>query len=89
MFEFCDQEEEPIAANIEDVSKVLEMAELDLDDDVFVSFQNGSQASLYEIYKIAERQGPIEFNSIGSWSEINGLQLTDTPKWYRRGDLKV
>ena len=65
------------------------MAELDLDDDVIVAFQNGSHTDLFEIYKIAERQGPIESNKIGMWSESDGLQITDTPKWYRRGNLKV
>ena len=32
---------------------------------------------------------PIESNKIGMWSVNDGLQITDTPKWYRRGNLKV
>ena len=71
------------------MATVLKMAELDLDDDVIVAFGNGSHTDLFEIYKIAERQGPIEFNNIGSWSYSDGLQITDTPKWYRRRNLKV
>ena len=71
------------------MATVLEMAELDLDDDVILAIENGTHAELFEIYKINERQGPIEYNTIGAWSEIYGLELTNTSKWYRRGNLKV
>ena len=71
------------------MTTVLEMAELDLDDDVILAIQNGTHVNLFEIYKISERQGPIVYNIIGVWSNIDGLQLTITSKWYRRGNLKV
>ena len=67
----------------------LEMAELDLDDDVILAIENGTHVDLFEIYKISERQGPIVYNTIGVWSNIDGLQLTSTSKWYRRGNLRV
>ena len=75
--------------NITAMSKVLEMAKLDLDDNVIIGIENGSLVDLFEFYKIAENQGPIEHNSIGVWSDNDGLQLTNTTKWYRRGNLKV
>ena len=71
------------------MATVLEMAELDLDDDVILAIENGTHADLFEIYKINERRGPIEYNTIGAWSKIYGLELTNTSKWYRRGNLKV
>ena len=71
------------------MATVLEMAELDLDDDVILAIENGTHVNLFEIYKISERQGPIVYNTIGFWSNIDGLQLTITSKWYRRGNLKV
>ena len=71
------------------MTTVLEMAELDLDDDVILAIENGTHVNLFEIYKISERQGPIVYNTIGVWSNIDGLQLTTTSKWYRRGNLKV
>ena len=72
-----------------EITTNLEMAELDLDDDVILAIVNGSRVDLFEIYKIKEREGPIEYNSIGIWSDKDGLQLISAPKWYRRGDLKV
>ena len=71
------------------MTTVLEMAELDLDDDVILAIENETHVNLFEIYKISERQGPIVYNTIGVWSNIDGLQLTITSKWYRRGNLKV
>ena len=71
------------------MSKVLERAKLDLDDDVIIGIENGSHVDLFEFYKIAENKGPIEYNSIGAWSDKDGFQLTSTTKWYRRGNLKV
>ena len=71
------------------MTTVLEMAELDLDDDVILAIENGTHVNMFEIYKISERQGPIVYNTIGFWSNIDGLQLTTTSKWYRRGNLKV
>ena len=70
------------------MSKVLEMAKLDLDDNVIIGIEKGSLVDLFEFYKIAENQGPIEYNSLGVWSDKDGLSLTNT-KWYRRGNLKV
>ena len=72
-----------------DVANTLEMAELDLDDDVMVGINNGSHVDLFEIYKIAERKGPIEYNNVGSWSDTDGFVMSTAPKYYRRGDLKV
>ena len=72
-----------------DVASTLEIAELDLDDDVFIAINNGSHVDLFEVYKIAERKGPVEYNDIGSWSVKDGLAMTPAPKYYRRGDLKV
>ena len=72
-----------------DVANTLEMAELDLDDDIIVGINNGSHVDLFEIYKIAERKGPIEYNNVGSWSDTDGFVMTTAPKYYRRGDLKV
>ena len=72
-----------------DVAMTLEIAELDLDDDIFIGINNGSHVDLFEVYKIAERKGPIEYNDIGSWSDKDGLAMTTAPKYYRRGDLKV
>ena len=71
------------------MSKVLEMAKLDLDDNVIIGIENGSLVDLFEFYKIAENQGPIEYNNVGAWSDKDGLSLTTTPKWYRRRNLKV
>ena len=71
------------------MTTMLEMAELDLDDDVILAIENGTHVNLFEIYKISERQGPIVYNIIGVWSNTDGLQLTTTTKWYRRGNLKV
>ena len=72
-----------------DVANTLEMAELDLDDDIIVGINNGSHVDLFEIYKIAERKGPIEYNNVGSWSDTDGFLMTTAPKYYRRGDLMV
>ena len=72
-----------------DVANKLEMAELDLDDDVIVGINNGSHVDLFEIYKIAERKGPIEYNNVGRWSDTEGFVMSTAPKYYRRGDLKV
>jgi len=74
--------------SIMDVANTLEMAELDLDDDIIVGINNGSHVDLFEIYKIAERKGPIEYNNVGSWSDTDGFIMTTAPKYYRRGDLK-
>ena len=71
------------------MAKVLEMTKLDLDDDMIIAIENGSHVDLFEFYKIAENQGPIEYNIIGAWSDKDGLSLTNTTKWYRRGNLKV
>ena len=71
------------------MAKVLEMAKLDMDDDVILAFQNQSHVDLFEIYKVVEIQELIEYNKIGIWSDRKGLQLINVPKWYRRGDLKV
>ena len=71
------------------MSKVLEMAKLDLDDNVIIGIENGSLVDLFEFYKIAENQGPIEYNNVGAWSDKDGLSLTTTPKWYRRRNLRV
>ena len=75
--------------NITIMATVLEMAELDLDDDVILAIENGTHANLFEVYKINERQGPIEYNTIGIWSKMDGLEMTSTSKWYRKGNLKV
>ena len=72
-----------------DLAITLEMAELDLDDDIIVGINNGSHVDLFEIYKIAERKGPVEYNDFGTWSDKDGLSMTAAPKYYRRGDLKV
>ena len=72
-----------------DVANTLEMAELDLDDDIIVGINNGSHVDLFEIYKIAERKGPIEYNNVGSWSDTDGFVMSTAPKYYRRADLKV
>ena len=72
-----------------DVANTLEMAELDLDDDVMVGINNGSHVDLFEIYKIAERKGPIEYNNVGKWTDTEGFVMSTAPKYYRRGDLKV
>ena len=72
-----------------DVANTLEMAELDLDDDVIVGINNSSHVDLFEIYKIAERKGPIEYNNVGRWSDTEGFVMSTAPKYYRRGDLKV
>ena len=71
------------------VANTLEMAELDLDDDIIVGINNGSHVDLFEIYKIAERKGPIEYNNVGSWSDKDGFVMSTVPKYYRRADLKV
>ena len=71
------------------MATVLEMARLDLNDDVILAFQNQSHVDLFEIYKVVEIQELIEYNKIGIWSDRKGLQLINIPKWYRRGDLKV
>ena len=71
------------------MSKVLETAKLDLDDNVIIGIENGSHVDLFEFYKIAENQGPIEYNNVGAWSNEDGLSTTTTPKWYRRRNLKV
>ena len=71
------------------IAKVLEIVKLDLDDDVILAIENGSHVDLFEIYKIAEKQGPIQYNNIGVWSDKDGLGMTSTTKWYRRGNLKV
>ena len=71
------------------IAKVLEIAKLDLDDDIILAITNGSHIDLFEFYKIAENQGPIQYNNIGVWSDKDGLGLTSTTKWYRRGNLKV
>ena len=72
-----------------DVANTLEMAELDLDDDIIVGINNGSHVDLFEIYKIAERKGPVEYNNVGSQSDTDGFVMTTAPKYYRRGDLMV
>ena len=72
-----------------DVANALEMVELDLDDDVIVGIDNGSHVDLFDIYKIAERKGPIEYNNVGSWSDTDGFVMSTAPKYYRRANLKV
>ena len=71
------------------MANVLKTAKLDLDDNVILGFQKQSHVDLYEIYKIDEIQELIEYNNVGSWSEKEGLQLINIPKWYRRRNLKV
>ena len=71
------------------IAKVLEIAKLDLDDDIILAITNGSHIDLFEFYKIAENQGPIEYNNVGTWSNEDRLSRTPTPKWYRRRNLKV
>ena len=83
------QDDPTVFLNVTVMAKVLEMTKLDLDDDMIIAIENGSHVDLFEFYKIAENQGPIEHNSIGVWSDTDGLQLTNTTKWYRRGNLKV
>ena len=56
------------------MSKVLETAKLDLDDNVIIGIENGSHVDLFEFYKIAENQGPIEYNNVGAWSNGDGLR---------------
>ena len=40
---------------------------------------------------VAQVEGPTfaDFNGVGVWSEIDNINFTTNPKWYRRGDLKV
>ena len=66
----------------------LECASLDLDDDVFVvqDFKNAT-IKLWEIYKISNSSG-IKVNEVGSWSVIDGLQVSNVHKWYRRKNLQ-
>ena len=83
------QDDLTVSLNVTVMAKILEMAKLDLDDDIIIAIEYGSRVDLFEFYKIAEHQGPIEYNSIGAWSDKDGLSLTNTTKWYRRGNLKV
>ena len=72
-----------------ELATLLEMAELDLDDDIILAAENVTYIDLFEFYKISEREGSIEYNDIGTWSKKDGLKLTSATKWYRRGNLKV
>lgn len=71
-----------------DVVPNLEMAALDLDDEIFLALAQKWKTYLVEVYKIG-LFSPIEINDVGIWSEIDDIKFTTQPKWYRRGNLKV
>ena len=71
-----------------DVMPNLEIAALDLDDEIFLASAQKWKTYLVEVYKIG-LFSPIEINHVGIWSEIDDIKFTTQPKWYRRGNLKV
>ena len=73
---------------IEDVTKLLEKAELDLDDEIYVAIEDSNMlVNIWEIYKISN-ETMIESINLGSWRQAKGLDLTQVHKWYRRRNLK-
>ena len=66
----------------------LNEATLDLDDEIYLASAQNNETCLTEIYKIGPDSN-IDFNAVGVWSEIDNINFTTNPKWYRRGDLKV
>ena len=73
---------------IKDLINELGAAPFAWDDDVLVAhdFKNES-IELWEIYKISNNSG-TQFNKVGSWSVIDGLEMTNVHKWYRRKNLQ-
>ena len=61
-----------------------------LDDDIFVvKFDaNFTQAEIWDIYKTSFSQ-PLIVNNLGTWSEMDGLNLTTLHKYERRKNLMV
>ena len=60
------------------------------DDDIFVVKFDGkfTQAEIWEIYKTSFSQ-PLIVNNLGTWSEMDGLNLTTLHKYERRKNLMV
>ena len=60
------------------------------DDDIFVVKFDGkfTQAEIWEIYKTSFSQ-PLLVNNLGTWSEMDGLNLTTLHKYERRKNLMV
>ena len=73
---------------VNDVIPNLEIAALDLDDEIFLASAQKLKTYLVEVYKIG-LFSQIEINDVGTWSEIDDIKFTTQPKWYRRGNLKV
>ena len=71
-----------------DLIPSLNEATLDLDDEIYLASAQNNETYLTEIYKIGPDSN-IDFNDVGVWSEIDNINFTTNPKWYRRGDLKV
>ena len=71
-----------------DVLPSIEIAALDLDDEIFLASTHKMKIYLAEVYKIGH-DSPIDINDVGTWSEIENIDFTTRPKWYRRGNLKV
>ena len=73
---------------VKDVMPNLEIAALDLDDEIFLASAQKFKTYLVEVYKIGPFS-PIEINDVGTWSEIDDIEYTTQTKWYRRRNLKV
>ena len=71
-----------------DVLPNIQIAALDLDDEIFLASAYERKTYLEEVYKIGN-DSPIDINDVGTWSEIENITFTTRPKWYRRGNLKV
>ena len=73
---------------IEDVTRLLEKARLDLDDEIYLAIEDQNMmVDIWEIYKI-HNEAMIESINLGHWGEGQGLDLTQVHKWYRRRNLK-
>ena len=80
------------SSSIDEVVKVLDnnILNLDIDDDLYlISFDNEIQLiTIWEYYRIHITR-PAIMEHIGMWNEFEGLNIVQSEKWKRRGNLKV
>lgn len=72
--------------DIDNAKTKLATLHLDFDDDVYLYLFDKDQAKIWEIYKIDPKQEPI-IREIGQWKSQVGLDIYNTDKWLRRGNL--
>ena len=69
-----------------DIFQSLEKLPLQLDSNVFMFEDKGTDYRLLEVYRIGEGI-PITVNSVGFWNVSRGMRII-SPIWERRNDLQ-